>query len=51
MDTYTNQESSNNDNVVYNKSPNFSSHRRTPSDSQIGLHINKYKLLNHLFYS
>lgn len=40
MDTYNNQESSNNDNIY--KSPNFSSHRRTPSDIQTGLHINNY---------
>ncbi|XP_025415724.1 rho GTPase-activating protein 44-like [Sipha flava] len=35
IDSNTNQESSNNDNDVC-KSPNFSSHRRTPSDTQIG---------------
>lgn len=35
IDTYTNQESPIDDNGVY-KSPNFSSHRHTPSDTQTG---------------
>lgn len=36
METYTNQESSNDDNSNVYKSPNFSSHRHTPSDTQTG---------------
>lgn len=42
-----NQESPNDDNGVY-KSPNFSSHHRTPSDSQTGLYNSCYFLNNKL---
>lgn len=41
IDTCTNQENSNND-IGLNKSPNLSSHRRTPSDIQTGYQINNY---------